>query len=141
GPPPAAASFPRSPLSFSQGGYWLHRSHGAAMNMAMRFARILGTGRGHRGHRGHRGGVALALALAALLVAVVPASPAVEGGAVATPLVADPGTSRSYQLFLGDLVRFEVFDNLDLTTTVRITPAGSFAFPLIGEVKIGGKTV
>lgn len=46
-----------------------------------------------------------------------------------------------YELGPGDVIKFEVYDNPDLTTVARISADGAILFPLIGEVRIGGKTV
>jgi polysaccharide export outer membrane protein len=42
---------------------------------------------------------------------------------------------RDYTLYPGDLVKIEVFDHVDLTTTLRIPANGNVPFPLIGEVQ------
>jgi polysaccharide export outer membrane protein len=41
---------------------------------------------------------------------------------------------RDYTLYPGDLLKVEVFDHVDLTTTLRIPANGIVPFPLIGEV-------
>jgi polysaccharide export outer membrane protein len=41
---------------------------------------------------------------------------------------------RDYTLYPGDLLKVEVFDHQDLTTTIRIPANGAVPFPLIGEV-------
>jgi len=43
--------------------------------------------------------------------------------------------AADYQLTPGDLVRFEVFNQPDLTVNIRIPENGGFAFPLIGDLK------
>jgi polysaccharide export outer membrane protein len=40
-----------------------------------------------------------------------------------------------YRLTPGDLVRFEVFNQTDLTVTTRVPESGGFAYPLIGDLK------
>jgi polysaccharide biosynthesis/export protein len=49
-------------------------------------------------------------------------------------LPTSPGTVRDYTLYPGDLLKVEVFDHQDLTTTLRIPANGTVPFPLIGEV-------
>lgn len=53
------------------------------------------------------------------------------GGAVTTPSAQAAG---DYRLTPGDLVRFEVFNQPDLTVTTRVPESGGFAFPLIGDL-------
>jgi polysaccharide biosynthesis/export protein len=45
-----------------------------------------------------------------------------------------------YQLGAGDVVRFNVFQQPDLSVEVRISEGGTISFPLIGLIKIGGLT-
>jgi polysaccharide export outer membrane protein len=40
----------------------------------------------------------------------------------------------------GDTIRVTVFQNPDLTTETRVSERGTIAFPLIGEVALGGRT-
>jgi polysaccharide biosynthesis/export protein len=47
------------------------------------------------------------------------------------PIVTPP---RDYTLYPGDLLKVEVFDHQDLTTTLRIPANGQVPFPLIGEL-------
>jgi polysaccharide export outer membrane protein len=54
-----------------------------------------------------------------------PTEPPANGAAQAAP---------DYRLTPGDLVRFEVFNQPDLTVTARIPDSGGFAFPLIGDL-------
>lgn len=56
--------------------------------------------------------------------------------ALAVPIAA-LGQSRQ-TLGSGDAVRITVYQNPDLTTEARISERGTIAFPLIGEVAIGG---
>jgi polysaccharide biosynthesis/export protein len=46
-----------------------------------------------------------------------------------------------YQLGAGDVVRFQVFQQPDLSIEARIAESGSISYPLIGLVKVGGLTV
>lgn len=50
---------------------------------------------------------------------------------VTAPAVSAP---KDYTLYPGDLLKVEVFDHQDLTTTLRIPASGNVPFPLIGEV-------
>jgi len=50
-------------------------------------------------------------------------------------------SESNYVLAPNDLVKLTVFQEADLESTVRIAKDGSTIFPLIGPVKIGGKTV
>jgi polysaccharide export outer membrane protein len=56
---------------------------------------------------------------------VAPTTPTTSGAAQAAP---------DYRLTPGDLVRFEVFNQPDLTVTARVPDSGGFAFPLIGDL-------
>jgi polysaccharide export outer membrane protein len=46
-----------------------------------------------------------------------------------------------YQLGAGDSIRITVYQNPDLTVETRVTENGTISYPLIGVVKIGGKTI
>lgn len=46
-----------------------------------------------------------------------------------------------YLLGAGDSIRINVFQNPELTTETRVSESGSVTYPLIGEIKIGGKTL
>lgn len=48
--------------------------------------------------------------------------------------------ASSYVLAPNDLVDIKVFQEDDLETKVRISRSGTITFPLIGEIRIGGKT-
>jgi polysaccharide biosynthesis/export protein len=69
-----------------------------------------------------------------LLAAIVMAAPA-----GAQPQLADSRPSKE-TLGAGDSIRITVFQNQDLTTETRLSPAGSIVFPLIGEVALDGLT-
>ena len=47
---------------------------------------------------------------------------------------------RMETLGMGDMVRITVFRNPDLTTEARVSERGTIAFPMIGEVQVGGLT-
>lgn len=53
---------------------------------------------------------------------------------VPTPASLPSAIPRDYTLYPGDLLKVEVFDHQDLTTTLRIPANGNVPFPLIGEV-------
>ncbi len=53
---------------------------------------------------------------------------------------ARPAAGNSYLLSANDLIKMSVFDENDLETTVRISSDGTVTFPLIGVVKVAGKT-
>lgn len=46
-----------------------------------------------------------------------------------------------YQLGAGDIIRIFVYQNPDLTLETRVNEDGTITYPLIGNIKIGGKTV
>ena len=46
-----------------------------------------------------------------------------------------------YLLGAGDSIRVNVFQNPELTTETRVSESGTVTYPLIGEVKVGGKTI
>ena len=48
---------------------------------------------------------------------------------------------ETYQLGAGDRVRVTVFNEPSLTGEYNITPGGALAFPLIGVVSAGGRTI
>ncbi len=49
-------------------------------------------------------------------------------------------TESNYLLSANDLIKLTVFQENDLETTVRVSKDGSVTFPLIGLVKVAGKT-
>ncbi len=73
----------------------------------------------------------LGVLAAAETPATVPTVPAV----VTAPAAGAAALPKDYALYPGDLLRIEVFDNLDLTTTLRVPAEGVITFPLIGEVR------
>lgn len=74
--------------------------------------------------------------------AAVPAPQPVPAPAAQPPVAAPPAALRDYTLYPGDLLKIEVFDHLDLTTTLRVPANGIIGFPLIGEVKgVVGRTI
>lgn len=76
-----------------------------------------------------------------------PSAPQVSAvGSAVAPAPASPGgisTSppSDYQLGAGDHVRITVFGQKDLTGEYAVDGSGMLAFPLIGAVKAGGRTI
>jgi len=48
---------------------------------------------------------------------------------------------QSYKIGVGDLLQVEVYDEEDLTKEVRVLTDGYISFPLLGSVKVEGRTV
>lgn len=61
-------------------------------------------------------------------------------GLFAATVVCAQSAANDYPLGAGDVVRVQVFQNLDMTTEARISEAGEISLPLIGAVKVGGLT-
>lgn len=55
--------------------------------------------------------------------------------------VAHADTISAYRLGIGDAIHITVFQNPDLTLDTQVSAAGTITFPLIGTVKIGGRTL
>jgi polysaccharide export outer membrane protein len=53
----------------------------------------------------------------------------------------EAGTAANYRLSPNDLIYVKVFQEDDLSSTLRISEDGTIIFPLIGTVKIGGESV
>lgn len=69
----------------------------------------------------------------------VPAAAVAPGGANQPPPAGTPrGAGPDYRLGPGDVVRITVYDNPDLTTEAQVSESGKIAFPLLGEVELGG---
>ncbi len=62
------------------------------------------------------------------------------GAMLAGKAPAQVARGASYLLSANDLIRMSVFEESDLETTVRISSEGTVTFPLIGAVKVAGKT-
>lgn len=67
------------------------------------------------------------------------------GGAMASAQIpraepVSPGAESNYLLSANDLIKLSVFQENDLETTVRVSRDGTVTFPLIGVVKVAGKT-
>jgi polysaccharide export outer membrane protein len=61
-------------------------------------------------------------------------------GLFAATAVLAQSAANDYPLGAGDVVRVQVFQNLDMTTEARVSEAGEISLPLIGAVKVGGLT-
>ncbi len=48
---------------------------------------------------------------------------------------------QEYLLGSGDVIRISVFQNPDLATEARVSESGEVSFPLVGSVKVGGRSV
>ena len=46
-----------------------------------------------------------------------------------------------YLLGAGDSIRVNVFQNPEMTVETRVSESGTVTYPLIGEIKVGGKTI
>lgn len=49
--------------------------------------------------------------------------------------------ANDYRVGAGDVLSITVYDNSDLATKVRVSPAGTVVMPLLGQVKVDGLTV
>jgi polysaccharide export outer membrane protein len=67
-----------------------------------------------------------------------PAPPDPAAAVAITPM--DAAAVENYRLSPNDLVNVKVYQEDDLITTARISADGNIPFPLIGQVKIAGKT-
>ena len=63
--------------------------------------------------------------------------PAPTGGAQAV----EAGTAPDYRLSPNDLIFVKVFQEDDLSSTLRVAEDGGIIFPLVGCVKVGGQSV
>jgi polysaccharide export outer membrane protein len=73
----------------------------------------------------------------AVWAADVAKTPAGQGQAVPS----SAGAGGNYVIGPGDVLDISVWDNTALAKTVVVLPDGNISFPLIGEVRAGGKTV
>ena len=93
--------------------------------------------RTRRGQQGTLRAVAGAIALAGAMMlggCAGAGAPPISAAQVAVGL-------ESYHLGAGDRVRVTVFNEPTLTGEYNITPGGALAFPLIGVVAAGGRTI
>ncbi len=98
----------------------------------------------HNKHEGpRRAPRALALAMAAALagLAALPLGGCAAAGAPPISTADVAAGLESYRLGAGDRVRVTVFNEPSLTGEYNITPGGALAFPLIGVVSAGGRTI
>lgn len=58
-----------------------------------------------------------------------------------TPAPAPAQVSKDYALGPGDVIRITVYQNQDLTLETRINDDGTISYPLLGSVKLSGRTV
>lgn len=94
----------------------------------------------------HRGGHARRDRAAAAAGALLAAASLMLGGCAGAgaPLISTAEVAaglESYHLGAGDRVRVTVFNEPSLTGEYNITPGGALAFPLIGVVTAGGRTI
>lgn len=79
---------------------------------------------------------------ALLLLALVAVLAAEDAVPPAAPTPAVPAAPVGYRLYPGDLLVVHVFDQPDLSFSLRVPPTGSITFPLIGSVEgLIGRTV
>jgi polysaccharide export outer membrane protein len=92
---------------------------------------------------GRRAGHRLALVMAGMMVLAGAFALGGCASAGAPPIsTADVAAGlESYHLGAGDRVRVTVFNEPTLTGEYNITPGGALAFPLIGVVAAGGRTI
>lgn len=50
-------------------------------------------------------------------------------------------SQQQYLISTGDILKFTVFKNADLSVEVRVSESGSVSYPLIGNVAVGGLTL
>lgn len=81
-----------------------------------------------------------ALALAAAFTVSAPPAAAQSGARPAAAAPA-PGDADLYRIGPGDTIRITVYQSPDLTLETRVTEAGVISYPLIGAIKLGGRTV
>jgi polysaccharide export outer membrane protein len=46
-----------------------------------------------------------------------------------------------YRLGSGDVIRIQVFDEVDLSMEVRLSDAGTISYPFLGEIRVAGITM
>ncbi|MGN6528618.1 MAG: polysaccharide biosynthesis/export family protein [Burkholderiaceae bacterium] len=78
----------------------------------------------------------LALALACMRAPAQPPAPAAAAAASASV-----STSADYVLGPGDRIRVTVFQSPELSIDTRIPESGVVAYPLVGDLALGGKTL
>lgn len=64
------------------------------------------------------------------------------GAGTASPVASAPSSLSSYKLGVGDIISVKVFGEDDLSREkVKVTDAGSVAYPVLGDIKVLGRTV
>ncbi|MEK8028147.1 MAG: hypothetical protein RLY78_1935 [Pseudomonadota bacterium] len=79
----------------------------------------------------------VAAALALPLVLAVPAPAQAQASATTRAAAATP----EYRLGAGDVLRINVYQNQDLTLETRVTESGLVTYPLLGSLRLGGRSV
>lgn len=74
------------------------------------------------------------------LIAVLLALPLTACATAPRPATYLVETKGPYALDTGDVVRVHVYGDAELSTTYKIDDAGAIAFPLVGAVKVRGRT-
>ncbi len=68
-----------------------------------------------------------------------------QDGATLSILVIPPPTrseqAKAYHIGAGDMLQIDVFGHEDLNKTLKVSPSGLISFPLIGNVRVEGRTV
>ena len=64
---------------------------------------------------------------------------AVQKAALSVSSVSDPN-SKAYKIGPRDVLEVTVFKVPDLSKVVQVSESGAFSFPLVGEVRAGGRT-
>jgi protein involved in polysaccharide export with SLBB domain len=68
--------------------------------------------------------------------------PSGVSGGLATPgMMPMPQTSAAYKLGVSDLIAITVYQEADLSLSARISEDGTVVLPLLGSVKLGGRSV
>lgn len=64
-----------------------------------------------------------------------------SAAALMVSALAQAAPQGDYVLGAGDIIRVSVYQNPDLTLDARISEGGAIAYPLLGDIKIGGLSV
>lgn len=84
----------------------------------------------------------IAVSITLLLTAFLTLSAAEQSPAASA--LDDPGENTNlndYVISASDLLRFQVYQEEDLTREVRVSQAGNITLPLVGTVEVKGKTI
>jgi len=60
---------------------------------------------------------------------------------ILSPFTVQADDKVDYLLGAGDSIKVNVFQSPDLSTELRVSESGTITYPLIGEVRVGGKTI